>query len=169
MFSIQSNNPFICGASQLHYQASQQRTYLGKSLCRRQTLCIPVKTLAKRRWLMSNGIAEGWMETTSLEKVSIVRPDSEPLLTTSALTSQPSISSSGSSSKFLGSYPLSSASPCGMNRLSGSGSASEVVVACEICRPRLPKTRRSRGPAAGPGFGGGAISVFLLSKVCETA
>jgi len=130
MSGVQSNNPFICETSQLHHQTQQRRTYLGKSLCRRQTLCVPVKTLAKRRWLMSNGIAEGWMETASLEKVSIVQPDSiEPLLTISALTSQPSISSSGSSSKFVGSYLLSSASPCGMNRLSGSGSVSEVVVA----------------------------------------
>ena len=68
MSGVQSNNPFICETSQLHHQTQQRRTYLGKSLCRRQTLCVPVKTLAKRRWLMSNGIAEGWMETASLGK-----------------------------------------------------------------------------------------------------
>ena len=51
-----------------------QPTYLGESLCRRQTLCTPVETLAKRRWLMSDGIAEGWVETAGLEKVSVAQP-----------------------------------------------------------------------------------------------
>jgi hypothetical protein len=75
MPGIQSNSPFICETSQLQNQTQQRRTYLGKPLCRWQALCIPVETLAKRRWLMSNGVAEGWMEPASLGEVSMCQRD----------------------------------------------------------------------------------------------
>lgn len=70
-FGSQSNSPFICETSQLQNWTQQWRTYLGESLCRWETLCTRVETLAKRRWLMSNGIAEGWMDPTSLGGVSV--------------------------------------------------------------------------------------------------
>jgi hypothetical protein len=75
MSGIQSNSPFICEMSQLQNQTQKRRTYLRKPLCRWQALCIPVKTLAKRRWLMSNGIAKGWMEPASLGEVSMCQSD----------------------------------------------------------------------------------------------